>query len=581
MPCSPRPAFFDLRQAADGTWPVNPYASSNPLQTAELFKNRETVWRIITTGKLAFDAIASPQHSLKLVANGGGDFFNQRNAIFSPPALQFEPTDGFLGASVLSSTQNLNLNVNGNAVYVFKPSSGTSATTSVGIQYETRNLTIDRILGNNLVGGLEIPSSATSISVDNQRQYVRDLGAFAQEEFLTLNDRLLLTLGLRADQSSNNGDPKKLFFYPKAAASFRFPNLAPGFVDEVKLRAAFGQSGNQPLWGQKFTPLRGRNVVGIPAFQIGDPNGAATTGALDLRPERQREIEAGIDATLFRSKASLEVTVYEKKITDLLLRRTLVPSEGFTTLIFNGGVLRTRGLEAGLNINPVQSASFQWSTRATFFMTRSKILSLPVPTFRLGGTQFGAFQIEAGKSATQIIGNDSLPDGTRLVRAIADAAPDYKVSLSNDIGYKAVRLYSLWDYSHGGRIWNATEWLCDLALNCKDSGDVQSDGRLLAQKRLAEYANSALVYLDDISYLKLRELRLTLDLPRSMVQKLWGGARYLRLSLSGRELLTFTPYPTGDPEVNQVPGTLGAGVPWDLWAYPPSRSFWLSLDLGF
>ena len=180
-----------------------------------------------------------------------------------------------------------------------------------------------------------------------------------------------------------------------------------------------------------------------------------------------------------------------------------------------------------------------------------------------------------------MIGNDSLPDGTRLVRAIADAAPDFKVSLSNDLTYKGFRFYFLWDWSQGGRIWNATQWLCDLALNCEDSGVKLADGRLLAEKRLAEYTKSALVFLQDISYLKLREVRLSLDLPRSMVQRLWSGARYLRLSLSGRDLLTFTPYPTGDPEVNQVPGTLGAGVPWDLWAYPPSRSFWFSLDVGF
>jgi hypothetical protein len=123
--------------------------------------------------------------------------------------------------------------------------------------------------------------------------------------------------------------------------------------------------------------------------------------------------------------------------------------------------------------------------------------------------------------------------------------------------------------------------LCDLALNCEDSGDKLADGRLLAEKRLAEYTKSSMVYLQDITYLKLREARISLEVPRSAVQRIWSGARFVRLSLSGRELLTFTPYPTGDPEVNQVPGTLGAGVPWDLWAYPPSRSFWLSLDLGF
>lgn len=580
------PTFVDLRavcpdgsrkvRCKDGVYPINAYASSNPLQTAELLDNKELVWRMITNGRLSIEAIATPQHTLRLIGNGGVDFFSQRNVVFSPPDLQFEPTDGLLGTSVLSYSQNLNLNANGNLVYAYRPSAGTSATTSLGVQYETRELAVDRTLGRNLVGGLQIPSSATNIGVDNQKQRVRDLGLFGQLELLTLAERLLVTAGVRADQSSNNGDPTELFYYPKASASFRFPGLVPGLVEELKLRAAYGQSGNQPLWAQKFTALSGRNVIGLAAFSLG-----GSSGALDLRPERQREIEGGLDATLFGSRLGLEVTAYEKRITELLLRRTLVPSEGFGTLIFNGGVLRTRGLEAALNANLARSSAFDWSVRGTFFTTRSKIVELPVPTFRIGGAQFGAYQIEAGKSATQIIGNDSMPDGTRIVRAIADAAPDFKVSLSNDLTYKSFRFYMLWDGSQGGRLWNTTQWLCDLALNCEDSGDRQPDGRLLAEKRLAEYPKSSLVYLHDISYVKLREARISLDVPRSVVQRVWSGARNVRLSLSGRELLTFTPYPTGDPEVSQVPGTLGAGVPWDLWTYPPSRSFWLSIDLGF
>ena len=70
----------------------------------------------------------------------------------------------------------------------------------------------------------------------------------AQEELLLFDRRLLLTAGVRADRSSNNGDTDKFFFYPKAAASYRF--IRPfGGVDEIKLRGAYGQTGNQPLFG--------------------------------------------------------------------------------------------------------------------------------------------------------------------------------------------------------------------------------------------------------------------------------------------------------------------------------------------
>src|SRR6185369_16584494 len=147
----------------------------------------------------------------------------------------------------------------------------------------------------------------------------------------------LLTVGLRADQSSNNGDPSKIFLYPKSSVSYRLLTK-PGLVDEFKLRAAFGFAGNQPKYGQKFTELRPGNVAGVAVSQL-----LGLTGAAGIIPERQREIEGGFDATLLKSRATVEATVYEKKITDLLLTRTLAPVTGYSTQYLNGGQMRTRG----------------------------------------------------------------------------------------------------------------------------------------------------------------------------------------------------------------------------------------------
>src|SRR4029077_2800715 len=108
--------------------------------------------------------------------------------------------------------------------------------------------------------------------------------------------------GLRADRSSNNAAPTHVFFYPKGSASYRLGAVAPGLIDEFKLRAAIGESGNEPLYGQKFTELNGANITGLNAAVIGGLQGNTTTSAVvaasDLRPEREREIEAGTDITL-------------------------------------------------------------------------------------------------------------------------------------------------------------------------------------------------------------------------------------------------------------------------------------------
>ena len=83
-----------------------------------------------------------------------------------------------------------------------------------------------------------------------------------------------------------------------------------------------------------------------------------------------------------------------------------------------------------------------------------------------------------------------------------------------------------------------------------------------------------------MSYLKLRELSLTYDVPQSLTRPLWSNARYVRLVASGRNLLTFSPY-WSNPEDNQTVTSAARGISWDLWSYPMSRSFWFSVDVGF
>ena len=97
------PSFFDMRKPAGGVW-SNPYVPSNALQTADEMLNREYVWRVIGTGRMSIDAITSQQQTLKILVNGGADYFNQNDEVYSPPDLLFEPLDGLLGTSVVSAS---------------------------------------------------------------------------------------------------------------------------------------------------------------------------------------------------------------------------------------------------------------------------------------------------------------------------------------------------------------------------------------------------------------------------------------------------------------------------------------------
>jgi TonB-dependent starch-binding outer membrane protein SusC len=568
------PNYVDLEPTQHGDslvpsdFPSNPFSPSNPLQTFQFLKNDEDVWRALGTLTAKMNVVSNARNNVQIIAIGGADYFEQDNDFVSPPGLQYEPTvDGQPGTVVLGKASNLNLNLAVNGNYIYTPESNSfQSTLSTGVQYEDRKLNTTSILGRTLLEGQENPDQAQSVSVFQDERPERDLGIYGQEELLLMSRRLLLTAGFRADKSSVNGDTKKFFFYPKAAASYRI--IKPfGGLDELKLRGAFGQTGNLPIFGSKFSPDTSGTIGGIfgvlPGQRAGDPT---------IQPEKQTEFETGFDATLAGGRSQLGITLYQRTISKLLLDQTLAPSVGQGTLgtrIFSSdSKLRNRGIEASLSITPVQTRDVNWIFTTTFSRNVSKVTKLTVPTFQTGGfgTALGAFQIEQDSSATQIIGTEG---------KVGDAAPDFQMSFANDLQYRRISLGFLWDWKQGGDIVNLTEYLYDAGQNSKDFITA-------GQQRQIDIGNGLTQpYVQDGSYLKLREVTLAYNLPENVGRRLFGSsARYVRLALSGRNLLRFTGYRGLDPEVSNFSNqAIVRNI--DVAPFPPTRSFYFSLDVGF
>jgi TonB-linked SusC/RagA family outer membrane protein len=575
------PSFLDIRRRPDGTYPVNPLYNSNPLQTIDLFKNGESVWRNISTARLTLDAWNAGEQKLQLIAYGGTDVLNQKNLIFSPPELQYEPLDGLPGTSATSYADNVQSNLNLNAVHTWTPRPSLGFTTQLGTQYERRSLGQSRASAQNLLGGLEVVTAGTVRDVDESRLEVNDFGLFAQTEMLW-RERLLLTVGARADRSSNNGDTKKFFVFPKFSASYRFPELKPGLVDELKLRAAYGETGNQPLYGQKFTGLDLSSIGGLGAFRVG-----TTRAADDIRPERQREVEGGIDVAMLGNRANLEVTGFQRNISDLLITRTLAPSTGYAAEVSNGAAMRVRGLEISAGGFPLQGERFDWNTRVNYGMNRSLITSLPVPAFLLGTPQTGAVKIEEGQSATQLIGNDTLPQaGGRVVVPVVmgDGNPSWTAGWSNEVRFGAVSLYALLDHQQGGMLANGTWRHYDLGQNSIDYDVVLPSGQKLGDFRRNTYLQVTRIYYEDATYTKLREVTLSWNVPTRYLQSFNSRVNNAKVSVSGRNLKWWTDFRGGDPEAQNFGAT---GVPdaiqrnREIAAYPASKSYWLNLSVDF
>ena len=566
------PSFFDYRPQ-NGIYPFNPFAGSNILQTRDLIRTPEEVYRLLGAVTATYQLITSEQQSLQLRADGGVDQYTQSDNLLSPRELHFEPNDNLPGTATRQSGNTVLANASVGGVHQYF-GSGWTATTSAGVQRQYTRHRSTNIVTRDLILGQENVDRGAATEVFENRDLIKGLAFYGQEELLLLNERLLLTVGARAERSTANGDIDKFYWFPKGSASYRVPAFS-SFINELKLRAAVGQSGNQPLYVYKYTPLVGAVYAGQNSVRAGVPTAfLGQLGNNEIEPERQTEIEIGTDITMWNSRASLSLTGYQKTVNDLILLPVPAPSTGFTRRVINGGELRNRGVEASLGLTPVQTENLSWISRTTFSKNVGKIMELPddVPPFTVGafGFTYGQTRIEEGESPTQIIGQDE--DGNLI--KMGDAMPDFNVGFANDFTFGRFRLATLFDWQQGGDLVNITA-------NVYDVFDLQPDVEAGRERLAQNDAGSARPYIQDAGYVKLREIAISYDVPEALVGRLFGGtARTLRLELSGRNLKTWTDYWGVDPEVSNF-GNQNIIRYQDLAPFPPARSFFFTVDVGF
>jgi TonB-linked SusC/RagA family outer membrane protein len=568
------PSWFDMRPQ-NGVYPITPVMKTNVFQDVDFIQTPDEVNRIISSASATYQLVSTERQTLAFKADAGIDRFNEQVNIVSPRFLIFEPNDGLPGTvtSLSGNVQNLNLNLSLAHTYT-GAGRGWTATTSGGIQRETSSRRSTNVVTRDVLAGLENVNSGTAPEVFADRQAVKGFAIFGQEEFLALDEKLLLTAGVRAERSTLNGNVDKFFAFPKASVSYRLVGVVPK-VDEVKLRLAAGQSGNQPLYLQKYRT----GVTAVYDKQLGVQSGPSF-GDPNIKPERQTEIETGFDAHFGGNRGSLAFTVYQKTIDDVILQIATAPSLGYTVDIHNGGSFRNRGVEAMLELTPIQNNTFDWTTRTTFARNVGIVTSLPVPSFTLSqdatgqgvafGAGYGIARLEEGKSVTQIVASD----GANGVRQFGDAAPHFTMGFNNELSWGGLRLSTLLDWQSGGDLVNVTQNVFDAFALAPDV----PDGGL--QRINLNDTQGISQYVEHASFVKLREVALTYDIPRRWVDRLAGRARSMKVELSGRNLVTWTKYPGADPEVSNF-GNQAISRFIDLAPFPPSRSFFFTIDVGF
>jgi TonB-dependent starch-binding outer membrane protein SusC len=393
------------------------------------------------------------------------------------------------------------------------------------------------------------------------------------------------------DDNSAFGRDFSLVVYPKASLSWviseeDFFNL--GFVDELKLRGAWGQAGNAPA---PFSADRnyetGRTVIGDVAVNT---LGTNDFGNPNLKAETGQELELGFESSILRGKIGIDFTVYNKSTKDALLSVSDPPSSGWTgSHLINVGEINNKGMELALTATPIKTSFLEWDVIAAISATRNELVSFGQdaqgnPT--LIETRYGAFaSVQRNREGYPIGGfwatkykrdGDGQPillsSGVAEVEPclswaederaeceeefIGSPFPTRQLGLTNTLRlFNNFQIYSFLDYQGGHYQWCAICYVRTRTdLNSEERNDPRLDPTHPEYESWGKYQLGILrstqteTYIYKADFLKLREIAATFTVPGNWSQRL--GLTRAAVTVSGRNLWMTTKYRDGrDPEV--------------------------------
>jgi TonB-linked SusC/RagA family outer membrane protein len=564
------PSWAYLFPDAQGNYPNNPYSGANFLQTRDLITNNEKVDRFVGGGSATAKLLTRDNHGLKLIVQGGLDSYTLATTAIFPNTLQFQKNgNGLNGVSIEGTTQNRNTNISAFLVHDFFPTgSAFNFRTQFGItQLDFYQNTV-LVTASNMNGSQTNVDQSGSQAVDQNRLIQQDKGFFVQEE-VNFGDKILATVGLRGDKSSNNGDVNKLYYYPKANVAFnihQFSFWKLESINQLKLRAAYGEAGNFAAFGSKYTSLTPSVIDGIPGNEINPAQGND-----ELGPERQKEFEFGFDLGLLNNRVSLDFTHYTKTVENMLLAARAPSSSGFTTQLTNAADMQNQGIEIGVDGVVISNKDLNWNTRVSWWKNKGEVTRLDIPSFTTGGFAdfIGMFRIKEGHSPTEIIGVGPNPDEDGYV-VYGNSEPDFQMNFFNSVTWKGFEFSMLWHWKKGGDNVNLTTLLSDLSSNSFDFDDTGLDPEGIMPNgpyRLSNIGVNTDPMVEDASYVRMREIGLYYNFPKAWVQ---GFAEGIKVGFSGNNLINFFDYNSYDPEVSNFGGAgLSTGI--DVNPFPSSK----------
>lgn len=437
--------------------------------------------------------------------------------------------------------------------------------------------------------------------------------------------KYLFQANIRADGSSRFGDDKRFGYFPSTSVAWRFSDeelfQKTGFLNDGKVRFSVGQTGNEAIG----------NYTSQGEFALGanylTNSGAAPTVMPNagLSWETTTQYDLGLDLALFKSRILFTSDVYLKKTRDLLYAVPIPETTGFNYITQNIGNIENKGLEFSLTTHNL-TGKIQWTSNLNIGLNRNEIMSLPKEVLTNGYIQNGTYhilkegesigvfygwkfrgvysrdednvnQVKNGSSNGKLFrGGDPIWDdlnGDNIIDAndkqiIGNAQPDFTGGFNNDISYKNFTLNVFFQFSYGNDVYSnlnmMRNWVfaynnvsTDALNRWREQGDVTTYPRPIRNDPLGnEYNRVSDRWIEDGSYLRLKTVSLSYNVPTSIVRKL--NIRRLKAYVTADNLITWTRYTAYDPDVSSYSG-LQLGV--DDGSYPQSRTFIFGLNVEF
>ena len=409
-------------------------------------------------------------------------------------------------------------------------------------------------------------SFANAIPIEEEYKSVT-LGYYFLGTF-NFRDKIYLNLGGRYDISNIFDDG---FFYPKASINYNFLTKPEEMLSEVNFRIGYGTAGTQPNFNRLGT-YTVSNYDGKPGVVKNRPANA------DLRPEEQSEIEFGMDLGFMKNQMKLELTYFSKKITDLLLFSPTYPTEGGKFVlqrVENVGEMENKGIELSLSGHLDIEENFDWSYRFNLSSYDNKVTKLAVPGEEI--TNPGYQDVPTIKEGYQVGALFADINGVR--QFIGNPTPDYEWSFKSDFTYmKDIGFGFYLNAKQGHYIYNrfaayAVRSGFGFHKDFINKSPAEGD---------AEFAANKGRFVEDASFIKLREVYLSYNLPKSISESY--KLSKIRVIVSANNIFTITDYTGLDPEVS-TNGFRSSEANWtrgvDFMTAPQSRSYNFTVEISF